>query len=225
MPDNPVRITDEYPSDPVRITNLDELVKYIAENDIDIDLDDFPTNGTHVEVPARWEDLRFPAQGINPAGAASPASVDNDVNAFPGTLVFAGNQENVISGVAQLPHSWKEGTAIHPHIHWSKITADASNLAVGWELRYKVSEKGVGWSAWSAWYPATLEAGSNTVADIQNLSDFPDIDLTGKTVSCMVNWTLRRLGNTDAYNGSTRLYEIDFHYQVDTLGSTSEYVK
>ena len=57
----------------------------------------------------RWDDLRFPAQGINPAGAASPPTVDDTT--FPGTLLFATNATNVIAGVAQLPHAWKRGTA------------------------------------------------------------------------------------------------------------------
>lgn len=59
-----------------------------------------------------WDDLRFPAQGINPAGAASPPAVDEVLTSFTGTLLFSGSQENVIAGVAQMPHSWSPGTWI-----------------------------------------------------------------------------------------------------------------
>jgi hypothetical protein len=168
--------------------------------------------------------LRFPAQGINPAGAPSPASLDNGAD-YPGTLLFAGNQENTVAGVAQMPHAWKEGTEVRPHIHWTKVTADASNLAVGWELRTKTAEKGAAWSGWSAYGAHTLVMGDNTSAEKHNLSTFPAINMTGLLVSCMMVWQLRRRGDTDAYNGQTRLLELDFHYQADTLGSTQETVK
>ena len=41
--------------------------------------------GTGVAVCApRWDDLRFPAQAINPAGAIEAPTVDSDNAAFPG---------------------------------------------------------------------------------------------------------------------------------------------
>lgn len=61
-----------------------------------------------------WDDLRFPAQGINPAGAANAPTIDDVLTSFPGTLLFAGNAENVIVGIAQMPHAWAKGTSIRP---------------------------------------------------------------------------------------------------------------
>ena len=49
----------------------------------------------------RWEDLRFPSQGINPPGAAS----DPIRSQTTGLLEFSGSADNVICGVAQMPHS------------------------------------------------------------------------------------------------------------------------
>lgn len=229
-PSNPVRIDmNGGATDPVRIENIAELASAVAEEIIALLGEetsvDINTSGTHVETPARWEDLRFPAQAINPAGAAAPPSVDTVLTSLPGTLIFSGSAENVISGVAQMPHGWKEGTDIHPHIHWSKIVADAEGLAVGWEFKYRTSEKGALWSAWSEYSAHTLELGDNTSAEKHNLSEFPAIVMTGLKVSCMVAWVIRRKGNTDAYNEATRLLEFDIHYQIDTLGSTQEAVK
>jgi hypothetical protein len=73
-----------------------------------------------------WDDLRFPAQAINPAGAAEAPTVDQDEAKFPGTLLFAGNKDASISGIAQCPHAWSRGTALRPHIHWSKPVGSAS---------------------------------------------------------------------------------------------------
>jgi len=225
MPDYPVRVValgnnDAGVADPVKIVNTDEVVAGLRAI-----FEETPyagdTVGSHTEDPVRWEDLRFPAQGINPIGSPAPASIDNGAD-YPGTLLFAGNQENIIAGVAQIPHAWKEGTILKPHIHWSKVTADGSGLAVGWEFRWKVAEKGGVWSGWSAYGAHTLILGDNVSAEKHNLSSFPDMTLTGYLVSCMIVWNLRRTGNTDAYNGQTRLLELDFHYQVDALGSTQE---
>ena len=82
-----------------------------------------------------WDDLRFPAQGINPAGAIDAPTVDTTLTAFPGTLLFAGNAENVIAGIAQMPHAWAKGTPIRPHIHWAKTTGSAS--AISWVFYYR----------------------------------------------------------------------------------------
>lgn len=34
-----------------------------------------------------------------------------------------------------------------------------------------------------------------------------------------------RLGATDTYTGDAALLEIDFHYEIDSLGSKAEYSK
>ena len=54
-----------------------------------------------------WEDLKFPSQGINPPGAAS----DPTRSTATGLLRFSGVNDNVIAGLAQMPHAWAPGTA------------------------------------------------------------------------------------------------------------------
>ena len=41
---------------------------------------------TNVDQYEPWDDLRFPAQSINPAGTAGPPTVDDTT--YPGTLLF-----------------------------------------------------------------------------------------------------------------------------------------
>jgi len=57
-----------------------------------------------------YDDLRFPAQGINPPGAAS----DPDLESTTGLLLFGTVGTETIADVAQMPHTWKEGTNIIP---------------------------------------------------------------------------------------------------------------
>ena len=168
-----------------------------------------------------WDDLRFPAQGINPAGAAAAPAVDDVLTSFPGTLLFSGSQDNIIAGVAQMPHAWLAGSAIRPHIHWSNPTGTAD--AVEWEFWYRI-----------AGYPGdvsgplvgpvagTLTAGSPAVSDQHCLTSFGNIDMTGQRESSMMAWQIRRLGS-DASAGTARLFEFDIHYQIGKLGTAAEF--
>lgn len=171
----------------------------------------------------RWDDLRFPAGGINPVGLADAATLSNDLTKFPGSLEFAGNALNVASGVAQMPHQWKNGSTIRPHIHWTVATA--STAAVSWEFYYRIVGN-VGDVAGGFVGPVngTIEAGSTNIVGSHILSSFGDIDMTGYQDSCMLVWYIRRLGNTDANNNVAYLLEFDIHYQTDISGgSIAEY--
>ena len=167
-----------------------------------------------------WEDLSFQAAGINPLGAADAASYDTTT--YPGTLLFVGNLDNNIAGVAQMPHAWAEGTAVRPHIHWTKTTADASGLAVDWKMRFAVANIGTALPAMSAFVDGTLASGDLTTQEKHNLTAFGDLSMTGATVSAIVVWELVRYGSTDAYNSNARLLAVDFHYQRNTSGSRIE---
>lgn len=169
-----------------------------------------------------WDDLRFPAQGINPAGAVDAPTVDTTLTDYPGTLLFSGSADNVIAGVAQMPHVWKAGSAIKPHIHWSKPVGSAS--AADWVLYYRIlGTAGDAHGALVGPVAGTLVAGTPAVADSMLVTSFGSIDLTGQKESTCLAWQIRRLGNTDADSGTARLFEFDFHYQTEKGGTISEF--
>lgn len=167
-----------------------------------------------------WEDLRFPAAAINPLGATSPPALDDTVTGFPGTLLFSGSQENIVAGVAQMPHAWEPGTTIKPHIHWSKPVGSAD--AVTWELYYRHLgfPSDVAWD-WVGPLAGTISAGDQTVANAHIISGFADIDMAGKRESSMLCWQIRRQGATDADNGTARLLEFDIHYYSVKAGTAT----
>ena len=168
-----------------------------------------------------WDDLRFPAQGINPAGATAAPSVDSTLADFPGTLLFAGNQENIIAGIAQMPHAWSPGTAIRPHIHWSKPVGSAS--AVTWEFYYRhCGFAGDAPGEWVGPIAGTIAAGDPSTTNEHVITSFGQVDMTGKRESSCIAWQIRRQGATDADNGTARLYEFDIHYFSVKCGTFSE---
>jgi hypothetical protein len=177
-----------------------------------------------IDEPLRtegWEDLRFPAQGINPAGAADAPTVDTTLTGYPGTLLFSGSQDNIIAGIAQLPHAWKRGSAIRLHIHWSKPVGSAS--ATTWVLYYRIlGFAGEVHGNLVGPVSATATIGDPTTANSMMITTFGEIDLTGQKESTCLAWQIRRMGNTDADNGTARLFEFDIHYQTDKAGTITE---
>lgn len=170
-----------------------------------------------------YEDLRFPAQGINPAGGATPPTVD--ATTYPGTLLFPTNVDSFIAGVAQMPHAWKEGSDVYPHIHWTKTTADAGAEAVAWRFRYAVCGVGAALGSYSSDQVGTLVVGDLTTLERHNVTSFPVISMTGELVSTMILWQIFRDISEDNYGNDARLLEVDFHYIIDSAGSDSLYTK
>jgi hypothetical protein len=170
-----------------------------------------------------WTDLVGPAAGINPPGQASDPTLDNTIADWPGTLLFAGNAENILAGSWQVIHEWEEGTVLRPHIHWMLTSNSAA--AVTWEFHYRISAIGSVAGAWSAAVPGVLTVDHGNVADAHAISAFGEIDMTGNTLSVIVWWRLHRQGVTDANNDDARLLSIDAHYRKDGTGSKQEFVK
>ena len=165
-----------------------------------------------------WTDLRFPVQGVNPAGTAAPPTVITDLSGYTGMLEFSGSTENIIAGVAQMPLGWKRGSLIKPHIHWTKPTGSAS--AVTWEFYYRLAgNPGDAIGAWSSAQTGTLVAGDQTVSGGHLLTSFPDINMSAYLESAVILWRIHRQGGTDAENNAVILYEFDIHYQSDKMGT------
>lgn len=163
-----------------------------------------------------WDDLRAPATGINPPGAASDPTVGED-----GSLRFSATSENLIAVLMQMPHAWKEGSTIRPHLHWSKTTDAAGNVI--WEERHRVLPLGSPPPAWSAWAPANARSAEPGSTQNQTMDFFPEIEMTGHPISTMISFQIRRnpAAAGDDYAALAALWEFDVHYQKDAIGSFS----
>jgi len=176
---------------------------------------------TRTPDDVRWTDLRAPASSINPAGQAAGA----DIDATDSSLLFASNATETAAVILQMPHEWKEGSEIRPHIHWSK-TSDAAG-GVEWEYRYRVFNVGDVVPAWSDWLAADSQSSDPGATQAMVIDGFPDIDMTGFTLSAMISVAIRRNvdATDDTYAADAKLWEFDIHYQIDSRGSAEEFVK
>lgn len=168
-----------------------------------------------------WDDMRFPMNAVNPVGVVGEATRIVDLSGYTGALSFAGNAENVCTGIGQMPHAWKRESAIRPHIHWTLPTGSAN--AVDWRLYIRViGNPGDTAGAWSSALTPTATIGDQTVSDEHLLTYWDPIVMTGLIESAVIYWRLHRLGNTDANNDAAICHELDFHYQTDKAGTDSE---
>ncbi|MDJ0827547.1 MAG: hypothetical protein QNJ16_18810 [Rhodobacter sp.] len=169
----------------------------------------------------RWEDLRYPTSGV----AVSGISSEPDRSSTTGLLLFDPTDIESIGGVAQLPHAYRAGSPIRPHIH-VRPTTDPAGASSVWILQYK-------------WYNVNdqipLSYTSDTiVVDHVNFSgglatheaaSFSEVDGAGKRDSSIFEWRLGRLpGNaSDNYGSDVELFEFDIHVILDSEGSYEEF--
>lgn len=121
------------------------------------------------------EDLRFPVSTVKVSTDKPPlaASYRNcDILAFEDVGV-EGNEQS-ITFIAQMPHSWKRGTDIIVHVHWVPEDATAGN--VYWELSYC-------WASINDVFPAArliyVAGAAPGVANHHAMSSFAPIDSYG----------------------------------------------
>lgn len=145
--------------------------------------------------------------------------------------VSASSEQEVYFSV-QLPHNWKEGTAILPHVHWSPQTTGKTG-AVVWGLEYT-------WVNYVAASPITFPATTiitNTSITVNGSTDQDKHLLTqigtitpdntqNKISSILMCRFFRKSGDAaDTYNGNAAVLSVDFHYEIDAIGSRQEYIK
>lgn len=163
-----------------------------------------------------WEDLWVPLTSTALGALSKP---DFDYTSI-GYLFPQNDATEILYFIVQMPHRWKEGSTIYPHIHWSQ----SANQAVTWKIDYK-------WFNTGAAVPGsftTLTMATNlytyTSGTIhQKTTNTSGIAGTGKTISSLMLIKLYRNDNT--YTGDALAYQFDIHYEVDSFGSNTESVK
>lgn len=132
-----------------------------------------------------WDDLR-----VSLDKGSSSASLEYVWGSAGPQIWYFRNNEGLemMSFVVQLPHSWKEGTTIYPHVHWLPKASKTGN--VEWNLDYS-------WQNYDATTPQVFPTYTrNTVVTtgpfvanthrITSLTGGTGLDGTGKKISSIL---------------------------------------
>jgi len=139
--------------------------------------------------------------------------------------VFTNGNEALVT--VQLPHGWKEGTTIFPHIHFM-CTSDvnpADNIGIEFEWN---------WADTNEDFAANSTLQTNDISTEINTDDMHQlgyvtlagIDGTGHTISSILICRIKRVAATaNDYAGGVAILDFDVHFEVNTMGSRQERVK
>jgi hypothetical protein len=183
-----------------------------------------------------FNDLVVPVTAVRLGNTNSPTFVvmKNDGGTSRGVWTFTfenlsvSSEQEVFFSI-QMPHNWKEGSTIYPHVHWSPQSAGTG--AVVWGLEYS-------WVNYDATTPiafpnttvmtltAPVASGST---DKHLLASFPSItpstsqDNISSIIMCRF-WR-KSADAADTFTGNAALLSFDIHYEIDGFGSNTDFIK
>ncbi len=175
----------------------------------------------------RWDDLR-----ITLDRGSDATQIDYLTGTSGPQLWFFRNNSGVesMSFTVQLPHTWKEGTTIYPHLHWTPKTSGSGDIE--WNFEYTwVNYDPVTPQVFPATTTSTVVASGPFTATSHMISSLTPgnagLDATGKKISSVLVCRIWRNSSNenDTYSGNAGLIFLDFHIQVDGYGSTAPYIK
>lgn len=180
-----------------------------------------------------WDDLRTPGHAVRASGGSPPDLVAGfGGNASLYSLQFngAGSTVEEVFFDIQMPHTWKQGSVIYPHVHFSPTstnTADTVSRTVRFVLDYTWVNVNDAFGVVSSVEMTKAFIPNDALWQHLIASNATGIDGTGKNISSVLKCRLYRdPGNAaDTYPQDVALNSFDIHFQVDSLGSTLEYTK
>ncbi|MGB3008331.1 MAG: hypothetical protein WBC06_17580 [Chitinophagaceae bacterium] len=175
----------------------------------------------------RWDDLRVVLD--NGSDAASIGYLSG--SSGPQIWYFRDNGTvEAMSFIVQLPHAWKEGSTIYPHLHWTPRSSGSGNVEWNFEYTWANYEESP-----TEVFPAittnTVVASGPFTATTHLITPLSSsnagISGSGKKISSVLVCRLWRNSNrvSDTYSDYTGLLFVDFHIQIDSWGSREEYIK
>jgi hypothetical protein len=148
------------------------------------------------------------------------------------TWFFEDSKTQDLTFSIQLPHNYKEGTMLYPHVHWSSATA-AGTSRVKWNMEYQwINHMGVFDPAVGATITGSAVAPNSSTRELLAYEHIitpigTGISGTSMQISSILMCRIYRDGNNaiDTFTGSAAILSIDFHYEIDAFGSNEQYVK
>ena len=177
----------------------------------------------------QWDDLRVDLSTAKTVGSSNLpvfTKLKDDGAGSAGVYAWAFGDGDQIFFTVQMPHGWKVGSTIYPHAHWMPLTdvSPADNVKLTLEYSWVDIDEDMGNTTI---YSREASTGENN-AYRHMLTEFraAGLDGTGHTLSSvLVCRVLRQAADTDNYAGDIAILDVDFHYELDTIGSRTASAK
>ncbi len=176
----------------------------------------FEADGTLLMVgnATVWDDVRV---SLITRGSGGVSPVFSQIQGVLYAYKFSGTQANEVFFEIQLPHSWKEGSKIYPHVHWTPNGTSTTNVT--WGLDYEWQN--IGGTFGGQYSTITTSVAAQGVEKKQQITDIGSDGIleADKKISSIIMCRLYRSGNTDPNNDDCFLLAFDLHIEINTIGS------
>lgn len=116
----------------------------------------------------------------------------------------------------QLPHRWKAGTNVSPHVHYTQKSA--SDTCEWFIILYKWTDLGENQaSSWTRLHSTNQTYFAYSSGAMHQLADFPDIAGSGHTESSILDIKLYCWADA-----ALSMKQFDIHFEIDKPGSDNE---
>jgi hypothetical protein len=139
-------------------------------------------------------------------------------------LEFEDDKNETIQGVAEMPHGWKPGTAVYPHMHlrFPYSTTGTSS----WKFEYDIADSN---DPFTNIYGVYTTLSTITVNNPGNIKaelavSFGPLPMVQFSESSIIMWKLTRLGKdnpNDTDKDNIALLSLDIQYLVEKLGTAT----
>lgn len=175
----------------------------------------------------QWDDLRVPISSTR-VGTAAPPDFEmfrrNSGGTSEGVYAYAFDKttEQELFFTVQIPHGYKLGTDLYPHVHYA--IDNAAGGTVIWGLEYTIANVNDAFPVTTTIYTTSdspTVTYKHTIVSFTAPIDGSAID----SVSTMLLCRIFRDVSNDTFNDDVFLLELDFHIQLDQIGSDGIYTK
>lgn len=141
---------------------------------------------------------------------------------------FETNVEREVYFQIQMPHSYKVGTTLYPHVHWTTKTGTPTTTNVVWRLEYTIMKAGGNFGSTLTTTTSTVVTETAPSGVGQHLiTSLGEISGNEIGISTFIVCRLYRNGldTNDTFTESAGLLGFDIHYEKDTQGSRNQFTK
>lgn len=181
-----------------------------------------------------WNDLMVYPDATTKGGSNPPewsTMFKNDGSGSMGVYLwmFSSLKEEELHFTIQIPHDYKIGSTLYPHVHWTTVTGTPSGNNVVWGLEYTVISVGGVFGQTQILTANSLlsSIGSPTGTGQHLVTEFGPLSGSGLGISSVIVCRLfRATGHAaDTFSNDVGLLGFDIHYEQDTQGSRQLWIK